>query len=220
MLIFNSHKTIELLTQFLPNNPIIVEAGAFNGRDTLKMLAQWPNSTIHAFEPLPEIYQKLTEATQKYKNIHTHPYALSEKNGDSIFFVSENPKHPGIASQAGSLNKPKERLTRSPLIFPRIATVETITLDTWATENDIDHIDLLWLDTQGHELAILQAAPRMMSRTKVVLAEVSFIESYENQPLYKEVVAWMNNNGFVEIGRDFADSSKSFFGNVLFVKEF
>jgi FkbM family methyltransferase len=148
-----------------------------------------------------------------------YPVALSDHIGTAHFYISERPNRPGIASQAGSLHKPKERLSKSPLIFPRTMTVPTITLDQWAYENGISMIDLLWLDTQGHELAILQAAPRMIGNIKVVLAEVSFIESYEGQPRYEDVVAWMVDHGFEYVGRDFIDTTTSFFGNVLFVKK-
>jgi hypothetical protein len=100
-----------------------------------------------------------------------------------------------------------------------MTTVQTITFDQWADKNGVRAIDLLWLDTQGHELAILQAAPKMIHNIKVVLAEVSFIESYEGQPLYEDVVAWMGEYGFEHVGRDFADTTQSFFGNALFVKK-
>lgn len=219
MLIFNSHKTIETLAQFVSKSPIIVEAGAYDGRDTQRMVAQWPECTIHAFEPLPEIYERLEKNTAHIQQVHRYPLALSDQTGTALFHVSERPSKPGVASQAGSLHAPKERLQQSPLIFPRTAQVQTITLDEWALENGVSSIDLLWLDTQGHELAILQAAPTMLPHIKVVLAEVSFIESYENQPKYEDVVAWMEQHGFAHVGRDFQDSSKSFFGNALFIRK-
>lgn len=219
MLIFNSHKTIEVLKQFLPDNPIIVEAGAYDGRDTQKMVKQWPNCTLHAFEPLPEIYERLEKNTILLPQVHRYPYALSNSNDNALFYISERPDKPGFASQAGSLHAPKERLRYSPLIFPRTVPVKTITLDTWAEKNSINTIDLLWLDTQGHELAILQASPNILQNIKVILAEVSFIESYDNQPGYQEVVQWMIAHGFEHIGRDFEDTNKSFFGNALFVKK-
>ena len=137
----------------------------------------------------------------------------------SLFYVSEKPTRPGTASQAGSLHAPKERLQHSPMIFPRTTTVQTITLEKWANENAIQLIDLLWLDTQGHELAILQSASNILKNIKVVLAEVSFIESYEDQPQYQDVVTWMASHGFEHVGRDFENVSKSFFGNALFVKK-
>ena len=183
------------------------------------MAQRWPQGTIHAFEPVPEIYERLLKNTTKHTNIAYHPYALSNKNGTELFYVSERPTKPGIASQAGSLHAPKERLTKSPLIFPRTMMVNTITLPTWAAQNDITHIDLLWLDTQGHELAILQAAEQFLPHIRVILAEVSFIESYHNQPLYNDVVQWMTQHGFEHIGCDFADQTKTFFGNALFVNK-
>jgi FkbM family methyltransferase len=218
MIIFNSHKTIEIIKQFLSDNPVIVEAGAFNGYDTKKMALQWPKGIIHAFEPVPEIYERLVQNTQMLPNVYRYPLALSDHTGTAEFYISEKPTKPGVASQAGSIHKPKERLSHSPIIFPRMTTVQTITLDQWADENGVSAIDLLWLDTQGHELAILQAAPKMIHNIKLVLAEVSFIESYEGQPLYEDVVVWMFNHGFEQIGRDFADTNQSFFGNALFVK--
>ena len=217
MIIFSPHKTIETIQQFLPDNPVIVEAGSFDGHDTKKMALQWPQSTIHAFEPVPEIYERLVKNTSMLPNVHRYPVALSSHAGTADFYISEKPNKPGIASQAGSIHKPKERLSRSSIIFPRMTTIETITLDQWADKNGVKTIDLLWLDTQGHELAILQAAPKMIQNTKVVLAEVSFIESYEGQPLYDDVVAWMAEHGFDLIGCDFADTTQTFFGNALFL---
>jgi FkbM family methyltransferase len=218
MIIFNPHQTITILKQFLPDNPIIVEAGAFDGNDTKKMAKQWPAGIIHAFEPVPEIYERLVNNTQNITNVFRYPLALSDHNGNAEFYISERVTRPGIASQAGSLHKPKERLAHSPLIFPRTTTVNTITLDQWAQDNNIMHIDLLWLDTQGHEQAILQAAPHMIKNINVVLAEVSFIESYEGQPQYQAFVTWMNAHGFDYVGRDFQDMPTSFFGNALFVR--
>jgi FkbM family methyltransferase len=219
MIIFKPHKTIDVIKSFLPDQPVIVEAGAFDGNDTKKMALQWPKGLIYAFEPVPEIYKRLLNNTMTFTNIKYYPFALSDHTGVANFYISERPNKPGIASQAGSLHKPKERLSKSPLIFPRMMTVPTITLDQWAYENGISMIDLLWLDTQGHELAILQAAPRMISNIKVVLAEVSFIESYEGQPRYEDVVAWMIDHDFEYVGRDFTDTTTTFFGNVLFVKK-
>jgi FkbM family methyltransferase len=218
MIIFNHHKVIDLLAQFLPSNPTIVEAGAFNGADTKKMALKWPQGKVYAFEPVPEIYERLLHNTDKLTNVYCYPYALNNKNNTELFYVSENPKNPGIASQAGSLHKPKKRLQASPLIFPRTITVDTITLPTWAKQNNINHIDLLWLDTQGHELIILQAAQSLLDNINLILAEVSFIESYDNQPALNELIAWMQHQGFDHIASDFESTTKNFFGNVLFAQ--
>jgi len=219
MIIFKHHQIITLLEQFLPQDPIIVEAGAFDGTDTKKMSLKWPQGTIYAFEPVPEIYERLLNNTHDCTNVHCYPYALSNNNGTELFYISEHPKNPGIASQAGSLHKPKERINVSPLIFPRTTIVQTIKLPTWMQQNNIDHIDLLWLDTQGHELAILQAAQSILHNIHLILAEVSFIESYYNQPTLQDVITWMQQQGFEHIDSDFDNTTKNFFGNVLLKKK-
>ena len=40
---------------FAPDNPIVVEAGAHVGSDTIEMSKLWPGGTIHAFEPIPHL---------------------------------------------------------------------------------------------------------------------------------------------------------------------
>ncbi len=219
MVIFKSHQVLDYITPFLPDNPIIVEAGAFNGADSVKMATHWPKGVIHSFEPVPKIFQRLQAATQPYSNIHCHPIALSDHNGTAEFYVSEKPQHPGIPSQAGSLLKPKKRLNLSPLIFPTTINVPTITLDTWAHNNAISHIDFLWLDMQGHELAVLKASPHILATVKVMYTEVSFLESYADIPQYLEVISWLESQGFVEFGRNFENTSDWFFGNIVFVRK-
>jgi len=218
MIIFKSHETLNILKQFLPSNPVIVEAGAFHGNDTHRMAALWPQGTIHAFEPVPEIYEQLIHTTQYDAHVHCHHAALSDKNGEALFYIAERTNKPGIASQAGSLHEPTASFNSSPMTFPRTTTVKTLTLTLWMQENNIAHIDLLWLDTQGHELAILTAAQSILKNISVILAEVSFVKRYENQPSYDDVITWLTQQGFTYTGRDFANMSKSTFGNVLFTR--
>lgn len=218
MFIFKSHEVFDILAQYLPKNPVIVEAGSYDGRDTIKMATKWLQGTIHAFEPVPELFVKLKTNTARLKNVGYYNRALSNKIGTATFYVSEMPKNPGIPSQAGSLHKPKKRLIWSPLVFPRTIEVETVTLDAWAEKHTISHVDFLWLDMQGHELSVMQAAPKILQTVSVIFTEVGFIEGYEDQPTHKEVKFWLEKQGFTEVGRDFENTTSWFFGNMLFVR--
>ncbi len=218
-IIFKPHQSLEFVKNYLPAHPVIVEAGAFNGSETRRLAAMWPQGTIHSFEPVPEIFTQLVENMKIIPSVSCYQLALSSKTGTASFYVSEKPSKPGIASQAGSLHAPKQRLALSPIIFPRTIQVDTITLDDWAAQYHVDHIDFLWLDMQGHELSVLQAAPEMIKTVKVIHTEVNFIEAYEGQPDYTAVKKWLEENGFQEIGRDFEDQTTRFFGNVVFVKK-
>jgi len=217
MLITSKNK-FTLFKQYLPDAPIIVEAGAFTGNDTLQLAKHFPAGTIHAFEPVPAIFEQLCSATQETPNIITHNYALSSQTGSSTFYVAQNPKRPSIVCQAGSLHQPKERLIHSPITYPTTIDVATITLDTWAQQQALPSIDFLWLDAQGHELAIMHASPRMLAQVKLIYTEVHFIEAYQGQPLYKDLHSWLENQGFTCIGKDFTNEQLWFFGNALYAR--
>jgi len=219
MIIFKPNETLSVIKQCLPKNPIIVEAGAFDGRDTQNMAQTWPQSIIHTFEPVPQLFTIVQKNTRRYDNVDCYFYALNNQNGSSLFYVSEKATKPGMPSQAGSLRAPKERLNYSSIYFPYTITVPTITLDTWAQEYQIDHIDLLWLDVQGHELTVLQAGQHILQTVSVILTEVGFFENYVGQPNYTDLKNWLESNGFSLIGRDFVTMQQWFFGNLLFIRK-
>src|SRR5579862_8337847 len=125
--ILKKHEILALAKKYLPDNPVIVEAGAFDGRDTRLLSQMWPTATIHSFEPVPEIYAILQKNTQDLPNVHTYPVGLSDTTGNALFYVSEKPSKPGKPFQAGSLRKPKERLKVSDVTYANTMHVPVIT---------------------------------------------------------------------------------------------
>jgi len=219
MLTFKPHESFSYIKQYIPEKPIIVEAGAFDGHETQRMLAVWPEATIHTFEPIPAVFKKLEENTKHLANVHRYQMALSNTKGNSPLYVAEKPDRPGIPSQASSLRMPKERLLHSPIQFPYTINVPTITLDDWAQQYAVPHVDLLWLDMQGYELNALTTAQNMLKQVSAIYTEVGFIENYAGQAQYPEVKAWLEDAGFVMIGGDFPEQPTKFYGNALFVKK-
>lgn len=209
---------LPFLKPYLPENPVIVEAGSFNGKDTVILSNFWPQGTIHAFEPVPEIFSLLSANTDHCSNVHRYRYALGARTEAATLYLSADPEKPDKPYPAASLLPPKERLTWSKAIYPKSITSETITLDHWGKQNCIDHIDFLWLDVQGYALPILQASEHMLATIKVVHVEVEFVEAYENQKQYPEVKKWLEQQGFSMIARDFDDQPSWFFGNALFIR--
>ncbi len=220
MLTFKPHQALGHIQKYLPNNPIIIEAGAYDGRETLRMATLWPQGTIHTFEPVPELFEKLKQNTAHLPHVRCYPMALGDTTGTATLYISEKPTKPGKASQANSLLKPDKRLELSPLIFPRTIQVPTITIDDWAKRYEIDHVDFLKLDIQGYELNVMKACPLILANVKVILTEVEFVSAYEGQYLYADVKSWLEQQGFTMIGKDFIDDIDWFFGNILLVRPF
>jgi hypothetical protein len=69
------------IAKYLPVDPVIVEAGAHIGRDTVEMAHHWPRGVIHAFEPVPSVYRQLQQHTRKLANVKLYPQALGAEVG-------------------------------------------------------------------------------------------------------------------------------------------
>lgn len=218
MLHIRTQDKLAIIAQFIPEQPIILEAGAFHGQDSIRMAQHWPQATVYAFEPVPELFTQLESATATYPQIHPVPLALGATEGTHTFWPSEHPKRPGKHSQAGSLLEPQERLQWSPITFNKPISVQTTTIDTWATHNNITHIDLLWLDLQGYELPVMQASPHILKTVQAIWTEVHFVQAYKNQAQYPEVTTWLESQGFTLVGTDFTETTSWFFGTALFVR--
>ena len=207
----------EMFSPYLSSDPVILEAGACNGRDTLEMAILWPEATIYAFEPHPHLFSILKSATENYSNIHCFELALSDVVGRTKFYVSGK-----ACPFSSSLLSPRldvmHRYWPDMTFEERDAVwVDTVTLDFWAKQEQIKKIDLMWLDMQGAELMMLKASPKSLNITGAIYLEVSFIAGYEGAPLYSEVRTWFENQGFNEVWNSWQGHPGAE-GDVLFVR--
>jgi FkbM family methyltransferase len=201
----------EQISPYLPEHPIIVEAGAHIGRDTLRMSLFWTQSEIHAFEPVPALHEFLLERTAQCKNVTCYTTALSDHSGTETFYVSS-----GASTAVSSFYEPFEYIKERPHVFFEKIEIPTITLDEWALQHGITHVDALWLDMQGAELKTLNASPQIVSTVKVMVVEASLTERFKGIPLYNEVTSWIEGRGFRIIQRDAPKYHKV---NLLCVRE-
>jgi FkbM family methyltransferase len=205
---------LDEIAPFLGDAPVILEAGALNGSDTVSMAEQWPASTIYAFEPVPAAYEEVRRRTAHLPQVNTYQLALSDSSGSAGLHVSTNAEG-GYRPDSSSLLSPTGHLREFPdVTFTETLTVETLTLSDWANREAVERIDFMWLDMQGMELSMLQASPQVLAQTTAVLMEVMRQHLYEGNPLYDEVLAWMGSQGF----RAAIDRMPLRYGNVLFVR--
>lgn len=201
----------DVIFAHLPQAPVIVEAGAYKGWDTIEMAKTWPRGRIYAFEPVPKLFSVLLRTARRYNNIHCIQMALGERAGSVSMYISS-----GGSDGSSSLMKPKAHLIEVPdTFFDKTITVASTTLDDWAAKQQVDKCDFLWLDMQGAELAAIKASPRIVATVRVIYLEVSRTEIYAGCPLYPEVRAYLEAIGFRVALEEFASAS---WGNVMFVR--
>lgn len=192
----------------------VFEAGACDGRDTVRMATAWPSASIYALEPIPSAYRVAAQAAQHLDNVDLRPLALSARIGTDRMHVSSwadgSPR-----PHSSSLLKPTRHTAAHPtIVFRETVEVETLTLDAWLGSTNETVIDLLWLDLQGSELSVLRASPDALKRIRAVHMEVSREELYEKSPTYFEVLDWMASEGFKRA----IDRVPAVSGNILFIR--
>lgn len=190
------------IRQFLPDDAIIVEAGAHEGSDTKKLSQLWKKGRVFAFEPSPDVYKGLSKRMVKYKNVKTYPIALGERVGTADFYPSQpTSQATSVKTNAqGSLLPPSDDNWCWPEIgFGKPVSVPVTTLDKWVKQQGIKRIDFLWLDMQGSELSMLKASPEILKTVQVIQIEVSKKSFYANTPLADEVQSWLEGEGFATV---------------------
>jgi hypothetical protein len=81
-----------------------------------------------------------------------------------------------------------------------VEQVRGITLDEYLHATCPDARDLvLWIDVEGAALEVLQGAVQSLSRTNLVFVEVEESHVYEGTHLRREVVSFLDAQGFREL---------------------
>lgn len=199
--------------KLLPKNPVIVDAGAHNGSDSIEMCRLFGGASIYSFEPVPEIFEALKLNVARHPRILVYNLALSSKTGKQRLYISS-----GTSDGSSSFLKPKDHLKDHPdVLFDSELQVQAISLDDWAAQENVKNVDFMWLDMQGYELEVLKASKVILPTVKVIHMEVSTRITYEGVPLYEEVKKWMKEQGF-EVQVEAIPKGWDM-GNVLFVRK-
>jgi FkbM family methyltransferase len=198
----------ELREIFRTDEPLtIFDIGSCEGEDAIRYARLFPNARVYACEPLPGNLAILESNLSRFApdaSITVLPIALADRDGRASFHVSSG--HPNdrarsadwdYGNKSSSLLAPGLHQEIFPWVrFDTVIEVPTERLEHVAERLDIDVIDLMHLDVQGAELAVLQGAGRLLERVQAVWMEVEAIALYQDQPLKPEIEAFMTGHGF------------------------
>ncbi len=148
---------------------IIFDIGANIGMATLYYAQQFPDAIIHAFEPIPDNYALLRKNTQNHANIKTYNCALGAYDGSIEMFASDSSLNNGGFSfyETGSDINCKIQ-------------VDVKSVASVLSEQNIQHIDLLKIDTEGAEYEIIHAInPRILKSIKWIIGELHGEKDFE-----------------------------------------
>jgi FkbM family methyltransferase len=180
----------------LPVEPrTVLDVGASRGQFALVAARRWPQARLICFEPLPDAARTLAGLLASMPAAEVRDVALSELPGVAALYVSR-------ADDSSSL---LPIAARQSAAFPGteevgVIDVRTNRLDTEVDIATLDRPILLKVDVQGGELRVLRGGTGILKYIDAVLAECSFAELYEGQPLAHEVVDYLREHGLVITG--------------------
>ena len=127
---------------------VIFDIGANIGIASVYFAMRYPKATIYSFEPLPENQLLLKRNTEIFANIHIMPFGLSDKAGTFTYCMSNNANSYGGGTFCNVGHDP-ERSIELP-----VKTAAAVIKDL-----GIEQVDVMKMDTEGSEFAILEGIP-------------------------------------------------------------
>lgn len=115
--------------------------------------------SIHCFEPSLETFKELVSNSQGNDRIKLNNVGLGKENCEAVLHYNER------GAEGASLTK--RNLDHYGIHFDHSETVRLTTLDDYCLAHGIDHIHLLKLDIEGHELDALTGARNMITGHKI-----------------------------------------------------
>lgn len=178
--------------------PHMLDVGANKGQTIAWMKRLFPRCTIDAFEPSRFIADKYIQPlVEADSSIHLHVCALSDHDGSAKFYQYGNNElsslHPLDASEAAWF---REQTLTSTDVVP------LSTVDSFSHMHGVQKIDLLKIDTQGGDLAVLKGAAACLKEYLIdwVMIEVNFTVLYQQQPSFADIDSFLAAHSFRLVG--------------------
>ena len=134
---------------------VVIDVGAHIGKTTQRYRNAFPSSKIIAFEPTPDTFEQLSVNIHELRDVKAEQMALGSVPGEAELIVYELSVLNSLWESTANSYRYKTK--------GRKVTCKVDTLDAYCERNGIERIDLLKIDTEGSEIAVLQGASRMLS---------------------------------------------------------
>jgi FkbM family methyltransferase len=150
---------------------------------------------VIAFEPVPEVYKLLSARYTDYPNFTAYNLALGDKDGEVDFYANEYTYSSSVLPMSDAHINEFPYTRNANLINVAISR-----LDTLINASNLNKPILVKVDVQGFEKQVIAGGKELLSHVDYMIIEVSFVELYDNQPLFDEINLQMNHLGFLYNG--------------------
>lgn len=173
---FDDDATLAVVDDVLAKGMTVFDVGANMGAFSLYCAAKaGETGSVYAFEPTRQTFERLTRnaaaAPSSFAALRLEQAAAGASSGTTTFY-----EFPASYSVWNSMHAHSMHAANGKLVRP-VAEVQVpvVALDDYCEQHGIDGIDLLKIDTEGHELDVLHGCRRLLGRQRIarLLFEVS-----------------------------------------------
>lgn len=200
-------------------NPIILEIGTDDGKDSMDFLETFKKIQLYCFEPNPESIEVFKNRIQQDERCKLFKYAISDKDGETVFWISKHSTGQSSIKKPTAIKYARRRDGLRAACYKK-SMVKTKRLDTWTEENNIEHIDFIWADVEGAERELIQGGLETLNtKTKYLYIEYINERFYAKQPNLDEILGLLPNFELIGIydKKNFADGGNALLKNTKII---
>lgn len=178
----SSNGEFNIIKKYIKNESVVFDVGANVGDWIQECIKISPQIKGHCFEPVKETFKKL-EASNFSKNITLNNYALGEKESERTIIQ--------YSGDTGLSSFHTRNLDTSHEIGNE--RVQITTLDLYCKKNNINQIDFLKIDVEGHEYKVLDGSKAMISQDKIKVIQFEYGQAYiDSRVFLKDIFELFN----------------------------
>ncbi len=189
-------KILKALKNLIEEINVYVDVGAHKGTYTDLVIKNFKTKKILMFEPQDKIYNFLKNKYKHHQSVLIINKALSEKKEYLNFNFNKHDLTSSLSTldPNNSYLKLKAKLfsTDTKGMIEKKLKIETSTLFSVMEETNIEVIDLLKIDTEGHEFQVIKGIKDKIKNVKFILVEFHNDEiyvSYDPTKLHKFLIS-------------------------------
>jgi FkbM family methyltransferase len=183
----------------------VIDVGANKGQSIDFFLSINPQCKIFAIEPNQELFKSLQSKYSNKSNIQLFNFGISSIEGEKMFhenIFDYTSSFETLNNESAYLKKKSKVLGVKPEnIINKSYLVPVITLDSFISNNNLAQIDILKIDTEGHEFDCLSGlfTGEKNQDIKYIQIESHNDDMYQNRKSFSEIKQLLNNNSFFEL---------------------
>ena len=182
-LYWHQKKILKFIKKNKINLKYFLDIGAYMGTYSDLILKNFENCKILMFEPQKNIFKKIKIKYEHKKNIKIYNCAISDKSTFKDIYINKHDLTSSLSTLDVENNKYlqlKAKLfgTTGPGMILKKTKIKTKKLSEIIKSQKVKKIDLVKIDTEGHEFEVLKGMGQNIKNIKYILLEFHNDEIY------------------------------------------